>query len=165
MDLNEEEVEELKSWLREYEFYFEDYLKEVQERIAEERYDMPFDALPLPEAEKVDKVAKTFLKEEGKVWFRNTYLERELCGKLGFAMYKPTPTNYWWLWENDPEGFERDKGWFSAPYCLLYQRLIVEKTLTYKQIKDATGIPPYVIDAYIDKCREERKRRGLPIKF
>lgn len=160
----EEKRKELDRWLWQYKFFYEDDLKEAQERVAEEKYGMPFDALSLPVAREVSGEAKTDLEFEDKVWFRNSNLEKELWGKFRFAMYKPTPTNYWWLWENDPEGFERDKGWFSSPYCLLYQRLIVEKTLTYREIEDITGIPSYVINTYIDKCREERIARGLPVE-
>ncbi len=156
----EEKKAGIEEWLTPHVYYYKDELGEAQERIAKERFGIPF-------AELSDDAAREVWKEivrEGTAWFRFPDFESMLWGQFGFAMYKPSPTNYWWLWQNDPDGFEHVKGWRSMPACLLYKWLKVEGRLTYGEITRATGIPSHVIDVYMDECAAARKARGLAVE-
>jgi len=140
---------EIMEWLTPYVCYHPDELNEAQDRIAKERFGIPFADL----SDNATKEVRRELVREGTIWLRFPDLESALWGRVGFGMYKPSPNNYWWVWENDPEEFERRWGEWDAPACRLYRNIKIDKTLTYGEIKRATGIPSFVIDAYMDTCR------------
>lgn len=157
----EEKKVGIEEWLTPHIYYYKDEVKEAQDRIAKERFEIPF-------AELSDDAVREVWEEivrEGTAWFRFPDFESALWGQFGFAMYKPSPDNYWWLWQNDPDGFEHVKGWHSMPACLLYKWLKVEGRLTYGEITRATGIPSHVIDVYMDECAAARKARGLAVEI